>query len=338
MAEPYYGISLQEVQAYALLIEQAQRRGGSKSRTDVRRWMERHPGAPIEDVRDASVEIVSRNVRTYGDAAASNAADLYDDTMAAAGKRLPKAEILYSDPRKSVERAVHYQIQHLVDGDEGAYLDAVDDMAQYYVRRCANQTTIRNAQRDDRRVSRGGLGTTPGNRKYGPLDQPKTGDGFRGRDRRPRRRGGGESLQVGDIAYARVPTGAETCTYCMMLASRGFAYRSEESAGHADHRHCNCLIVAGLHGESHVMGVDIDEQYRTWKELASADAQFAKGKLTKDELEAKKREIVDAHPNATAHLPAADVRKIDSVGVSQWYAARDYEGEGTLDVPRVVQY
>lgn len=333
-----YGISLQEVQAYALLLERAQRRGGSKARSEVRRWMAQHPGAEIADVRNASIEIVSRYVNEYGEAASSCAADLYDDTMAAADVRVPPAEISFNDPHGSVERAVRYQIQHLVDGDEGKYLDAVDDMAQYYIRRCANQTTIRNAKRDNMRVSRGGLGTTPGNVRYGSLDQPQAYSGFGLPDRRPRRHYGGEALQVGDIAYARVPTGAETCTYCMMLASRGFAYHSEESAGHADHRGCNCLIVAGLHGESYVEGVDIDEQYRTWKELASADAKFEKGELTKDELEKLKREIVDAHPNATAHLPAGDVRKTDSAGVNLWYRPQDYEARGTLDAPRVVQY
>lgn len=31
--------------------------------------------------------------------------------------------------------------------------------------------------------------------------------------------------------WARVPTGAETCAFCLMLASRGFVYESEKSAG-----------------------------------------------------------------------------------------------------------
>ena len=39
--------------------------------------------------------------------------------------------------------------------------------------------------------------------------------------------------------YARVPTGAETCDFCLMLASRGFAYLSEETASHT---HSNCVV------------------------------------------------------------------------------------------------
>lgn len=47
--------------------------------------------------------------------------------------------------------------------------------------------------------------------------------------------------------WARIPTGAETCQFCIMLASRGFVYHSEETASHA---HANCVVadteVAGI--------------------------------------------------------------------------------------------
>lgn len=47
--------------------------------------------------------------------------------------------------------------------------------------------------------------------------------------------------------WARVPAGAETCEWCIMLASRGFVYHSEETASHA---HANCVVadteVAGI--------------------------------------------------------------------------------------------
>lgn len=67
--------------------------------------------------------------------------------------------------------------------------------------------------------------------------------------------------------FARVPTGAETCAFCMMLASRGFVYRSRKSAG-ADgghyHAHCNCRIVPEFGAESGVEGYDPDEWYQRW--------------------------------------------------------------------------
>lgn len=45
--------------------------------------------------------------------------------------------------------------------------------------------------------------------------------------------------------YGRVPTGPETCEFCIMLASRGFVYHSAEKAGALDHYHpnCDCRVV-----------------------------------------------------------------------------------------------
>lgn len=66
--------------------------------------------------------------------------------------------------------------------------------------------------------------------------------------------------------WARVPSGAETCGFCLMLASRGFAYTSEEAAGSDGHYHpnCDCRIVPGFDGME-VEGYDPDAIYRDWK-------------------------------------------------------------------------
>lgn len=66
------------------------------------------------------------------------------------------------------------------------------------------------------------------------------------------------------VRFARVPTGATTCSYCCMLASRGFVYKSELSALNANHRHCDCRIVEGFEGMN-VEGYDPDEYYDRWK-------------------------------------------------------------------------
>lgn len=49
----------------------------------------------------------------------------------------------------------------------------------------------------------------------------------------------------GDVRWARVPTGDRTCDFCVMLASRGPVYLSEESAGAFDkfHAHCDCKVI-----------------------------------------------------------------------------------------------
>lgn len=40
--------------------------------------------------------------------------------------------------------------------------------------------------------------------------------------------------------WARVPTGAETCAFCLMLASRGARYRSRSTAAGKYHADCDC--------------------------------------------------------------------------------------------------
>lgn len=42
--------------------------------------------------------------------------------------------------------------------------------------------------------------------------------------------------------WARVPTGHETCEFCIMLASRGFKYHTEDLASHS-HPNCDCRAV-----------------------------------------------------------------------------------------------
>lgn len=67
--------------------------------------------------------------------------------------------------------------------------------------------------------------------------------------------------------FARVPSGSETCDFCIMLASRGFVYRTAESAGEGGHYHanCDCRIVPGWDGKTKVEGYDPDELYLQWK-------------------------------------------------------------------------
>lgn len=77
--------------------------------------------------------------------------------------------------------------------------------------------------------------------------------------------------------YARVPTGAETCDFCLMLASRGFVYHSASSAA-VDHTHsaCDCRVMCGFPGDE-VEDYDPDALYRDWqssiKSLAAERAE-----------------------------------------------------------------
>lgn len=53
------------------------------------------------------------------------------------------------------------------------------------------------------------------------------------------------------MRYARVPSGRETCGFCLMLASQGFVYSSAKAAGqrggpyNSFHSHCDCAVMPG---------------------------------------------------------------------------------------------
>lgn len=76
--------------------------------------------------------------------------------------------------------------------------------------------------------------------------------------------------------FARVPTGADTCKFCLMLASRGFVYTSREAASHA-HVNCDCRVVQGYDGME-VEGYDPEAYLEMWRkseELKDAKVPLA---------------------------------------------------------------
>lgn len=106
------------------------------------------------------------------------------------------------------------------------------------------------------------------------------------------------------VKWARVPTGLETCAYCFMLASRGFAYLSERSAAegrHGYHDNCDCVVVPGFEGPDgnprvKVDGYDPEVMYRNWLSCAKTvgidkHADPMSGVWTDDERRAVRREV-----------------------------------------------
>ncbi len=74
-----------------------------------------------------------------------------------------------------------------------------------------------------------------------------------------------------NMRYARIPTGPETCDWCLMLASRGFVYYTEQDAMAGNHRACDCICLPGRGGDSfndptQVEGYDPDEYYQLWRQ------------------------------------------------------------------------
>lgn len=78
--------------------------------------------------------------------------------------------------------------------------------------------------------------------------------------------------------WARVPSGAETCKFCLMLASRGAVYSgsAKAKAAHKYHGKCDCVPVpvwddADLDRLKAETGYDPDEYYDRWQDAEEAD-------------------------------------------------------------------
>ena len=86
--------------------------------------------------------------------------------------------------------------------------------------------------------------------------------------------------------FARVPTGFETCTFCLMLASRGAVYHTRKTAGEFKHFHrrCDCKIVPGFEDDPDaelVEGVrpkELRERYKLIKQIDSREDLAASDK------------------------------------------------------------
>lgn len=76
--------------------------------------------------------------------------------------------------------------------------------------------------------------------------------------------------------FARVPTGDETCDFCLMLASRGFVYTSEATAGATklDHYHSgdDCRVICQW-DDGGVEGYDTQAIYDRWQDSIDALAK-----------------------------------------------------------------
>ena len=71
-----------------------------------------------------------------------------------------------------------------------------------------------------------------------------------------------------DVRYARVPTGAETCAWCLMTAGLGFWYMTEEAASHT-HWNCDCEIIPSIgRGDVRIDGYDSTEYRDMWRDAA----------------------------------------------------------------------
>lgn len=105
--------------------------------------------------------------------------------------------------------------------------------------------------------------------------------------------------------FARVPTGDETCDFCMMLASRGFVYHTEAAASHT-HLSCDCRVIPSWNSFE-VEGYDPKEIYDQWQNAVEAKAESraeANGTTVEEERERIMRSYGEAAKQAKKHRKA----------------------------------
>lgn len=130
--------------------------------------------------------------------------------------------------------------------------------------------------------------------------------------------------------YARVPSGGETCGFCLMLASFGFHYTTEEAAGHA-HDGCDCRVVPNF-GKASVKGYDADGMYTRYNDvletLGGRDGIRA-------EWDALPKEEREAYIASHGKKEGAAFQKYLDKRVSQEIETRDPKWFKTGEEPRV---
>lgn len=207
--------------AYNRAIKQCGDSAETAARKALEAWLDGHPGATIEQIREVAIAIMTEFGTSFGNHAGDAAYALRALVAEAAGVELPVVVYDYAPDPEYVERTARYQVGKLVEGDREGFVAQIADAARYFAERGANDTMHNVGEADARALG-------------------------------------------GRVRWARVPTGATTCPYCLMLASRGFVYRDEAKALNANHRHCDCRIVEGFEGME-VEGYDPDLYYDMWK-------------------------------------------------------------------------
>ncbi len=101
------------------------------------------------------------------------------------------------------------------------------------------------------------------------------------------------------MRFARILTGLENCTFCTMLASRGFVYTTYDSAYQLGrrHRNCDCTVISGPAGAD-IEGYDKDAIYDRWQAFEEIDRETHEDGTpwTRAEKDAAKDAYAKEHP------------------------------------------
>ena len=188
-------------------------------------------GATVASLREDAIELMSEAVRLYGNAAASAGVDFFDDVMYSQGLDLKASMPTGIYTTAELTKIAKYQAGKLRSNDVNGFVTQVSNSLAGLVYHGGDRTMMWQS----------GL--------YGKTSNPSKTYGYL-----LYKSSRSASVLSGSyqVRYARVPQGAETCDFCLMLASRGFVYLTADSAEGWNHTHrgCDCIVVPGIGHQS----------------------------------------------------------------------------------------
>lgn len=117
-------------------------------------WMDDNPAASVAEVREAARSIMEGIAQVADEAAATLAAEWYDERARASGASLESAVTAAVYSAEDVDRAARYQAKKLVEGDKAGFARRCGEFVRNDALKSLNETVIANVGRDSDRGAR----------------------------------------------------------------------------------------------------------------------------------------------------------------------------------------
>lgn len=144
-------ISRASFDAYCSDVEGLKARAAEVAEKAVGAWLRANPDADVSEVREGIKDVLASIAESFDGAAATMAAEWYDESAELAHAKLPSAVTETAYAPEQVDATVRYQVRKLIEGDRAAFAAACADLVRDQVSRSVNETVMANAKRDRKR-------------------------------------------------------------------------------------------------------------------------------------------------------------------------------------------
>lgn len=141
-------ISRADFTAYSRDVSALTESAANETRRQISLWMNANPEASIAEIRSFANDTMAGLSQVYGEAAATLAANWYDEQASLAHVKLPSAITEVTYDAEQIKKVAHYQATKLTQGDTDGFLDACSEYMENSVKQSLNDTIMANAKRD----------------------------------------------------------------------------------------------------------------------------------------------------------------------------------------------